>query len=219
LKVLGVGFGRSGTMSLKQALEDLGAGPCLHMIDLIRNNDLIPPWYDAAIEGKVDFERMFDGFEATIDWPGCTYWRELIEHYPDAAVLLNYRDFDGWYKSVKNTIVAIREASMKGELKQDANRPAPPPELWQVIGKLIYEVDFQGNFEDEAWMREMYEARFEEIKATVAPERLTVFKLEDNDGWQTIAPMVGAEIPDAPFPHLHDTNEFRVEFGLEPLGA
>lgn len=219
MKVLGVGFGRSGTMSLKQALEDLGAGPCLHMIDLIRNNDLIPPWHAAAIDGNVDFDRMFDGFEATIDWPGCTYWKDLIEYYPNAQVLLNYRDFDGWYKSVKNTIVAVRKASMAGELKPDANRPAPPPELWQVIGTLIYEVDFQGRFEDEAWMREMYEARIEEIKATVPDERLTVFKLEDNDGWTSLAAMLGVEEPTAEFPHLHDTNEFRVEFGLEPLGA
>lgn len=219
MKVLGVGFGRSGTMSLKQALEDLGAGPCLHMIDLIRNNDLIPPWYAAAIEGDVDFDRMYDGFESTIDWPGCTYWKQLIEYYPDAPVLLNYRDFDGWYKSVENTIVAVRKASMAGELKPDASRPAPPPELWQVIGKLIYEVDFEGNFEDRDWMRNMYEARIEEIKATVPAERLTVFKLEDNDGWTSLAAMLGVDEPDTPFPHLHDTNEFRTEFGLEPLPA
>jgi len=204
-------------MSLKAALEELGAGPCLHMIDLIRNNELIAPWHDAAIEGDVDFDRMFAGFESTIDWPGCSYWRELIEHYPDTPVLLNYREFDGWYKSVKNTIVAVREASQKGELKPDANRPAPPPELWQVIGTLIYERDFQGKFEDEDWMRDMYYARIEEIKATVPAERLTLFKLEDQPGWAPIADMLGVEAPQTEFPHLHDTDEFRAEFGLPAL--
>ena len=217
MKVLGVGFGRSGTMSLKAALEELGAGPCLHMIDLIRNNELIAPWHDAAIEGDVDFDRMFAGFESTIDWPGCSYWRELIEHHPDTPVLLNYREFDGWYKSVQNTIVAVREASQKGELKPDANRPAPPPELWQVIGTLIYERDFQGKFEDEEWMRDMYYARIEEIKATVPAERLTLFKLEDQPGWAPIADMLGVEAPQTEFPHLHDTDEFRAEFGLPAL--
>ena len=217
MKVLGVGFGRSGTMSLKAALEELGAGPCLHMIDLIRNNELIPPWQDAAIEGKVDFDRMFAGFESTIDWPGCTFWRELIDYYPDTPVLLNYREFDGWYKSVKNTIVAVREASQKDELKPDANRPAPPPELWQVIGTLIYERDFQGKFEDEDWMRDMYYARIEEIKATVPAERLTLFELEDQPGWAPIADMLGVEAPQTEFPHLHDTDEFRAEFGLPAL--
>jgi len=217
MKVLGVGFGRSGTMSLKAALEEVGAGPCLHMIDLIRNNDLIPPWKDAALEGNVDFDRMFAGFESTIDWPGCTFWRELIDYYPDTPVLLNYREFDGWYKSVKNTIVAVREASQKGELKPDANRPAPPPELWQVIGTLIYERDFQGKFDDEDWMRDMYYARIEEIKATVPAGRLTVFKLEDQPGWAPIADMLGVEAPQTEFPHLHDTDEFRAEFGLPAL--
>ncbi|MBA3359294.1 MAG: sulfotransferase family protein [Thermoleophilaceae bacterium] len=217
MKVVGVGFGRSGTMSLKQALEDLGQGPCLHMIDLIRNNELIPPWQEAAIEGNVDFDKMFEGFESTIDWPGCTYWKDLIDYYPDALVLLNYRDFDGWYKSVNNTIVAVRKASMAGELKPDANRPPPPPELWQVIGKLIYEVDFQGNVEDEAWMRDMYYARIEEIKATVPAERLIEFNLEDSPGWEPLTEKLGVEAPDKEFPHLHDTEEFRAEFGLPPL--
>jgi len=216
MKVLGVGFGRSGTMSIKQALEEVGAGPCFHMIELIRNNEMIPPWHDAAIKGEVDFDRMFEGFESTIDWPGCSYWRELIEYYPDAPVLLNYRDFDGFYKSCKNTIYALREAAMKGELVEDASRPAPPPELWQVIGKLLWEQDFQGRFEDEQWMREMYYARIEEIKQTVSADRLTVFKLEEAS-WQPIADMLGIDPPEGEFPHLHDTDEFRSEFGLPAL--
>jgi len=216
MKVLGVGFGRSGTMSIKQALEEVGAGPCFHMIELIRNNEMIPPWHDAAIKGEVDFDRMFEGFESTIDWPGCSYWRELIEYYPDAPVLLNYRDFDGFYKSCKNTIYALREAAMKGELVEDASRPAPPPELWQVIGKLLWEQDFQGRFEDEQWMREMYYARIEEIKQTVPADRLTVFKLEEAS-WQPIADMLGIDPPEGEFPHLHDTDEFRSEFGLPAL--
>jgi Sulfotransferase domain len=217
MKVLGVGFGRSGTMSLKQALEDLGQGPCLHMIDLIRNNELIPPWQEAAIEGNVDFDKMFEGFESTIDWPGCTYWKDLIEYYPDAVVLHNYRDFDGWYKSLNNTIVAVRKAAMAGELKEDASRPAPAPELWQVIGKLIYEVDFQGKVEDEAWMRDMYYARIEEIKDTVPADRLIDFNLEESPGWEALTEKLGVEAPDKEFPHLHDTDEFRAEFGLPPL--
>ncbi len=219
MKVLGVGLGRSGTMSLKAALEEVGAGPCFHMIDLIRDNSLIPPWYDAAIKGEVDFDRMFSGFDSTIDWPGCSFWDDLIEAYPDAPVLLNYRDFDGWYKSCHNTIYAIRKAAMAGELGEGGSEDPPPPELWQVIGKLIWEDDFQGNFEDEAWMREWYHARIEKVKATVPAERLTVFKLEDKPGWAPIADMLGIEAPDTEFPHLHDTNEFRAEFGLAPISA
>jgi hypothetical protein len=217
MKVIGVGFGRTGTLSLKQALETLGAGPCLHMLDLIQNHELIPPWHDAAIKGEPDWDAMFEGWESTIDWPGCTFWRELIEVYPDALVLHNHRDFDPWYKSCKNTIWAVRQASMKGELNGDANREQPPPELWQVIGTLIYERDCQGRFEDEEWMRSMHAERIETINSTVPAERLIEFKLEDQPGWRPLCEALGVEEPDEPFPHLHDTNEFRAEFGMPPV--
>ena len=216
MKVIGVGFGRSGTMSLKYALEEVGAGPCFHMIDLILNPEKVEAWHDAAIKGDVDFDRMFEGYESTIDWPGCSYWRELIDYYPDSPVLLNYRDFDGFYKSCKNTIYAVREAAMKGELKPDTNRPPPSPKLWEVIGKLIWEGDFQGRFDDEDWMRDMYYARIEEIKDTVPADRLTVFELEEAS-WEPIVDMLGIDPPEGEFPHMHDTDEFRAEFGLPPL--
>ncbi len=218
MKVIGVGFGRSGTMSLKHALEEVGAGPCFHMIDLIRNPDKVDPWHDAAVKGEPDWEAMFAGYESTIDWPGCTFWRELIEVYPDAEVLLNYRDFDGFYKSCQNTIWAIKQAAQKGELAQDANRPPPSPKLWQVIGALIWEQDFEGRFEDKEFIRGLYHDRIEEIKQTVPAERLTLFEL-GVDGWKTIGDMLEVETPDGNFPHLHDTDEFRSEFGLKPLAA
>jgi len=217
MKLIGVGFGRTGTMSIKTALEDEGQGPCFHMIDLIRNPDIVDPWHDAAVKGEKDWDKMFAGYNATIDWPGCTFWKELIEVYPEAPVLLNIRDFDPWYKSLHNTVYALRLASEKGELTPDPNRPPPSPKLWEVIGTLLYKVDFQGNFEDESWMREMYANRIEEIKDTVPSERLTVWKLEDNPGWGPIADALGIETPNAPFPHLHDTDNFREEFGLPPL--
>jgi len=185
------------------------------MIDLIRDHSLIPPWQRAAVDGDVDFDAMFAGFESTIDWPGCTYWRELMEYYPDAPVLYNVRDFDGWYKSFKNTIWAVRLAAQAGTLDGGGTENPPPPELWQVIGKLIYEVDFQGHDpEDEAWMRQNYERRYEEVMSTVPEDRLVVFKLEDDPGWGPLCEALGVDEPDEPFPHLHDTNEFRAEFGL-----
>ncbi len=150
--------------------------------------------------------------------PGCTFWEDLIEYYPDAPVLLNYRDFDGFYKSARNTIYAIRQAAMAGELDDSGTEDPPPPELWQVIGSLIWGKDMI-NFEDEAKMREDYYARIEKIKATVPADRLTIFKLEDRPGWDPIARMLGVPAPSTEFPHLHDTNEFRAEFGMAPLPA
>jgi Sulfotransferase domain len=131
-------------------------------------------------------------------------------------VLLNYRDFDGFYRSCENTILAVKEAAMAGELAEDTNRPQPAPELWGAIEKLIWQGDFQGRFKDKEWVREMYEQRIETIKATVPEERLIVWEL-GVDGWEPLAGALGVEVPDKPFPHLHDTNEFRTEFGLPAM--
>ncbi|HEU4702670.1 MAG TPA: sulfotransferase [Conexibacter sp.] len=217
MKVIGVGFGRTGTMSLKAALERLGAGPCFHMIDLIVGEDrdrLIPKWVEVA-EGNPDWHDVFDGFESTVDWPAAARWREICDAFPDAPVLLNVREFEPWYRSMENTIRAAKVTPPE-ELQQDANRPPPNPLLWQVIDRLIWEGDFQGRFEDKEWVREMYDARVAEIKATIAPERLTVWEL-GVDGWEPLAAMLGVAVPDEPFPRLHDTAEFRSEFGLPAL--
>ena len=218
MKMIGVGFGRTGTMSLKAALEELGAGPCFHMIDLItgenKDHDL-QHWIKIADGEPVDWTEVFDGWEATVDWPAASKWREIVDAFPGVPVLLNVRDFDGFYKSCANTILAVKEAAQAGELPEDANRDQPAPELWGVIEKLIWQGDFQGRFQDKEWVREMYWDRVETIKREVPADRLVYWEL--GDGWQPLADALGVEAPDKPFPHLHDTNEFRTEFGLPAL--
>ena len=221
MKLIGVGFGRTGTMSLKGALEQLGANPCFHMIDLImgenKERDLVY-WKKIADGEPVDWHEVFDGWEATVDWPAAARWREMVDAFPDVPVLLNYRDFDGFYKSCQHTILAVKLAAMAGELEQDANREPPSPVLWEVIEKLIWQGDFQGRFEDKEWVREMYYDRIETIKNEIPSDRLIVWEL-GKDGWGPLADALGVPVPDEPFPHLHDTNEFRAEFGLAPVGA
>jgi hypothetical protein len=219
MKLVGVGFGRSGTMSLKAALEELGAGPCFHMIDLITGENKerdLPYWIKIANNEPVDWHEVFEPWESTVDWPACSRWEQLLDAFPDVPVLLNFRDFEGFYKSCQNTILAVKEAAQAGELAEDPNRPPPSPELWGVIEKLIWQGDFQGRFKDKEWVRQMYEERIETIKARVAEDRLIVWEL-GKDGWEPLAEALGVEVPDKEFPHLHDTNEFRTEFGLQPV--
>lgn len=219
MKIIGVGFGRTGTMSLKAALEQLGANPCFHMIDLIVGENKardLPYWVKAADGEQMDWHEVFDGWEATVDWPACSFWEQLIETFPDAPVLLNTRDFDKFYASCENTILAVKKAAMAGELAQDANREAPAPELWGAIEKIIWQGDFQGRFEDKEWVRQMYDKRNEAIRARVDKDRLIDWEL-GVDGWEPLADALGVEVPDGPFPRLHDTNEFRTEFGLQPV--
>jgi hypothetical protein len=219
MQLIGVGFGRSGTMSLKAALEELGAGPCFHMIDLImgdsRDRD-IPYWVKIANREPVDWDEVFEPWESTVDWPACSRWEELIEVFPDVPVLLNHRDFDGFYRSVENTILAVKEAAHAGQLAPDTNRPPPSPEVWGVIEKLVWQGDFQGRFRDRDWVADMYHERIETIRDTVPPDRLVEWEV-GVDGWGPLAEALGVETPDKPFPHLHDTAEFRSEFGLPAL--
>jgi Sulfotransferase domain len=220
MKLVGVGFGRTGTMSLKGAIEELGF-PCFHMIDLIMGENKerdLPYWVKIANREPVDWDEVFEPWEATVDWPACSRWEELIVAFPDAPVLLNIRDFDGFYRSCQNTILAVKQAAMAGELPEDANRDGPSPELWGAIEKLIWQGDFQGRFEDKEWVRQMYYDRIETIKDAVPAERLIVWEL-GKDGWEPICEALGVDVPDKPFPHLHDTNEFRTEFGLQPIPA
>jgi Sulfotransferase domain len=220
MKLIGVGFGRSGTMSLKAALEELGADPCFHMIDLIMGENKerdLAYWVKIANREPVDWDEVFEPWEATVDWPACSRWEELVEAFPDVPVLLNYRDFDGFYESCKNTILAVKEAALAGEIEEDeTNRDLPAPELWEANEKLLWQGDFQGRFYDKDWMREMYWSRIETIKRAVPPERLIVWEL-GVDGWEPLADALGVEAPDKPFPRLHDTAEFRSEFGLPAL--
>jgi Sulfotransferase domain len=219
MQLIGVGFGRSGTMSLKAALEELGAGPCFHMIDLItgdsRDRD-IPYWVKIANREPVDWDEVFEPWESTVDWPACSRWEELIEVFPDVPVLLNHRDFDGFYRSVENTILAVKEAAHAGQLAPDTNRPPPSPEVWGVIEKLVWQGDFQGRFRDRDWVADMYHERIETIRDTVPPDRLVEWEV-GVDGWGPLAEALGVETPDKPFPHLHCTAEFRSEFGLPAM--
>jgi hypothetical protein len=218
MKMIGVGFGRTGTMSLKAALDELGAGPCFHMIDLIMGEDKqrdLEHWIRVANDEPVDWHEVFEPWESTVDWPAASRWREIVAAFPDVPVLLNVREFDGFYESCENTILAVKEAAMAGELPEDANREGPAPELWEVIEKLIWQGDFQGRFKDKEATRRLYFDRIETIRAEVPAERLVYWEL--GDGWGPLAEALGVDAPDTSFPHLHDTNEFRTEFGLPAL--
>src|SRR5260221_420311 len=104
LRVVGAGVGRTGTHSLKIALEQLLGAPCHHMIEILGNPDQMPGWTD-AIEGRpVDWSVLLQGYGSIVDWPGGSFWRELLAANPDALVLLSVRDSDGWYRSANNTI-------------------------------------------------------------------------------------------------------------------
>ena len=109
LRIVGAGFGRTGTMSLKLALEELGFRACYHMTELAAHPEHAPLWLALTRGERVDLEQIFAGYAAAVDWPACTLWRELLAAYPDARVILTVRNPVDWYESFSRTILARSE--------------------------------------------------------------------------------------------------------------
>ena len=106
MKVIGAGFGRTGTLSLKFALERLGFAPCYHMFEVVGRPERQQAWLDLAVGGERDWPGVFEGYQAAVDWPASAFWRELVDFYPAAKVVLTHRDPDRWYESVERTLYA-----------------------------------------------------------------------------------------------------------------
>ena len=94
LEVIGAGLGRTGTLSLKLALEHIGLGKCYHMSEMIAHLRTHLPLWVAAAKGQPQWDAIFDGYRSSTDYPGCMFWRELVAKYPDAKVILTTRDPD-----------------------------------------------------------------------------------------------------------------------------
>ena len=195
MKVIGAGFGRTGTMSLKVALEELGIGPCYHMIEVFEHREHVSLW-EAAIRGEpLDWEKIFGSYQAAVDWPTAAFYNDLMKVYPHAKVLLTIRDPEKWYESTKNTLYPTGDA------------PEPSP-IMRMATKLVWEQTFDRNFEDRRYAIEVFKRHNEEVKKHVPPERLLVYEVKE--GWKPLCEFLGVEIPEEkPFPHLNDTEAFK----------
>lgn len=204
LKVIGAGFGRTGTTSLKAVLERL-VGPCYHMMEVFPKPGHVAFW-KAAHGGKpVTWDDVFGDYQAAVDWPTCTFYRELMERYPEAKVLLSVRDPERWYESVLSTIYTVNNQR--------------PPASWlfaaipqvrrfvRMTDAIIWQGTFGGRFENKAHALRVYSARIEEVKRTVPPEKLLVFNVKE--GWEPLCAFLEVPVPDEPFPHLNDAAAFR----------
>jgi hypothetical protein len=211
LKVIGAGFGRTGTASLQAGLEVLGFGPCYHMREVFTHLDDIPVWEAATRGENVDFAAFFANWTATVDWPGCTFYRELMAVYPDAKVLLNVRDPDTWYASCLATIF--------GPWIDPSLIPVAPP--WAGMAKqLVWERTFQKRGDDRTFTIDVFNRHNEEVKATVPAEKLLVYDVKQ--GWEPLCQFLNVPVPrETPFPHLNDTASFlerRQQVREAPLG-
>jgi hypothetical protein len=204
LSVIGAGFGRTGTLSLKAALEQLGFGPCHHMAEILAKPRQLPLWTAAARGETVDWEEVLEGYLATVDWPSACFWRELAATWPTAKVVLSTRDADAWYASFENTILRVIGAMDK----------IADPHIRATVemgGRLIGDNVFHGRADDPDHAKAVFRAHHERVRAAIPAERLLVFEV--GEGWQPLCAFLEVPVPEAPFPNLNDAEQFRALVG------
>ncbi|WP_323801496.1 sulfotransferase family protein [Parasphingorhabdus sp.] len=203
LKVIGSGFGRTGTMSMKVALEQLGYLKTHHMEYVLKNADQRAWWHDVATGGTPDWETIFDGYQASVDFPSASYYKELLTAFPDAKVVHTVRDADRWYKSASETIYAMGQASPAWAQKfipfVRKNKEMVNGAVWNRV--------FHGRFEDEAYAKQVFRDYTKQVKADIPADRLLIFEVKD--GWEPLCAFLGKEVPDTDFPHVNDSASFR----------
>lgn len=206
MKVIGAGFGRTGTASLKVALADLGLGPCYHMKEVIANPRHARFWL-AALDGEaVNWKQFFASYQSTVDWPACHFYRQLMAEYPDAKVLLSVRDPEAWYQSCLNTIFKISH-SVPVSIVRKLLPWMPFAAPGRVASRMIWEQTFDNRFTDKTFALEVFHRHIEEVKQYVKPEQLLVYDVKQ--GWEPLCRFLGVPVPDKPFPRLNDTQEFQ----------
>ena len=199
MKIIGAGFGRTGTASLKLALEKLGFGPCYHMSEVLTHAGHVDLWKDVAA-GAPDWNKLFAAFQSTVDFPGATYWRELADYYPNAKIILSLRDPESWWRSTQASILSPKMWSLiEGSPWAD------------MVQKTVHSV-FGGKINDHDTLINTFNAHNAAVKAAFGPERLLVF--EAKDGWAPLCDFLGVNAPDEPYPRVNSTEEIEGLFGF-----
>jgi hypothetical protein len=199
LRLVGAGVGRTGTHSLKLALETLLGAPCYHMLEVFQHLEHVPSWHAAARGEPVDWDRLLTGYTATVDWPAAAFWPELSAAYPDAVVLLSVRESaDAWWRSASATIF---------DVDRRGSQPGSDLAPWEAMAREVTSRRFAADVTDEQGAKAAYERHNAEVRSTVPSDRLVEWR--PGDGWEPLCGALGLPVPDLPFPHVNTTAQFR----------
>ena len=205
MQVIGSGFGRTATASLKIALEKLLGLPCYHMSEVLGRAGHVDLWLEAAA-GKPVWDRIFEGYAATVDFPASNYWRELAAFYPDAKVVHSVRDTARWVQSTQETIFSKTMQDFQEGTK------------WGRMAKATIDDHLGGDLHDVDALRVAFEKHTAAVKAAFGPDRLLVF--EAKQGWEPLCEFLDVPVPDGPYPYVNSKDEFDNVFAMlgSPMG-
>ena len=199
IEIIDLGLGRTGTMSLKLALEQLGFGPCHHMEEVIKAPGAEVPWAAAAAGEAVEWDTVLQGYRSAVDWPTARFWREALDHHPEAKIILTTRDPDGWYQSMSQTIHMVLEGREK--IENPAMR-----RIMDLAHRIISDQTFDGRLGEADHAIYVFRRHNEAVIAAVPAERLLV--MEVTEGWAPLCAHLGCPVPEGPFPRVNSTKEF-----------
>ena len=208
MKVFGAGFGRTGTMSLKFALEKLRIGPCYHMREVVSRPSHIKLWYDISRGEHPNWNRLFSGFNSAVDFPVCLFYKQLINIFPEAKFILTLRDFDTWYISTANTIYKV--PSILPDWFEKVVYPIRMFIVMQV--NLIWVGLFKNNFSDRDSTKLVYYEHIESVKKIIPADKLLIYNVKE--GWEPLCEFLDVDVPDIPFPKVNDTAEMLRNFAI-----
>jgi hypothetical protein len=219
MHVIGAGLPRTGTLSQKLALEQLGFGPCYHWVNLIADLSSVELWH-RQLDGEDLLDEIFAGHDASVDWPGGFVYKQLAERHPEAKVLLSVRDAETWEHSYRETIWNFTRGNSLVSHLSDARREVDP--RWrrylELVDRMLWSdaSPFGGGDSPEQMMAQM-ETHNEAVRQAIAPERLLEWRVQE--GWEPLCEFLGVPVPDAELPHANDTETFRGRVVDAALGA
>lgn len=208
LHLVGAGLGRTGTHSLKLAIERLTGQPCYHMTEVFGKPDHVDAWRAAIVDGTMpDWGQLLAGYGATVDWPACAFWQQLADAYPEAPVLLSERSSaDAWWKSMEQTIVTMLSQPVR-DAQQAHTRTMSAPLM----------TSFCPQWPDREAVIDAYERHNDRVRETMPAERLVEWR--PGDGWAPLCAALGVAVPDEPFPHVNSTAEFQQSMRREDTSS
>ena len=207
MKIIGVGVGRTGTLSLKAALERLGFGPCFHGRHVLDHPDRLPMWRAAAAGEPVDWRAVFAGYASTVDWPGAAFWRPLLAEFRSAFFILTVRDPQNWYDSVDRTIFRMFGDGPADERVAEARRTVPGLDVFTEFHRaMIWDGFFGGRFADREHAIRIYQEHNAAVRRAIPAERLLT--IAPGAGWLPLCSFLGVPAPSEPYPHLNDPERF-----------
>lgn len=196
LRVVGAGLARTGTNSLKLALERLLGGRCYHMYELFGQAGHVPRWHGAIRGEPIDWDDLFAGWVAAVDWPVSAFWREIAGAHPDAVILLSQReDAKAWWESASRTVLAVHEERLPDDLRD-----------WFAMYMDLLRVRFTPDWADRERAMAAYDRHNDAVRASAPAGRLVEWTT--GDGWEPLCTALGLPVPDEPFPHTNTTADF-----------